>query len=173
MNTAWFIAAGLMAVAAAVPGGAAAMPAMPVTATAETAHYRLVLQIGPEEKMYSKAEAARTHPTSGEIMVSGTMAGMPGMAAGQGMAMDTRHLEVHVTTRATGKVVTTATCRITVTDDAAGKSQVVPIATMYGVKEGPSDWHYGNNVTMPPGRYTVTVVVNGERAAFHVTIPKL
>jgi len=44
---------------------------------------------------------------------------------------------------------------------------------MYGVKEGQADWHYGNNVSMPPGTYTVKVVVNGEQALFHVTIPKM
>ncbi len=141
-----------------------------LTERAQTVHYRLVLQIGPEEKMYSKAEAARTHPTSGEVMVSGTMGGMP-MAGG--MAMDMRHLEVHVYDRASGKVVTSAQCGITVTNDATKKSVVLPMAVMYGIKEGPSDWHYGNNVSMPPGPYTIAVVVNGERTIFHVTIPKM
>jgi len=72
---------------------------------AQTAHYRLMLQIGPEEKMYSKAEVARLHPTSGEVMVSGAMGGM---SMHGGMAMDMRHLEVHVYDRASGKVMTSA-----------------------------------------------------------------
>jgi len=141
-----------------------------LTKKAQTAHYRLVLQIGPEEKMYSKTEVAKMHPTSGEVMVSGTMGGMT-MAGG--MAMDMRHLEVHVYDRASGRVVRSARCRITVTDDATKKTVGVPVAVMYGIKEGPSDWHYGNNVSMPPGSYTVTMVVNGEQAVVHVTISKM
>ncbi len=42
-----------------------------VTVKAQTAHYRLMLQVDPpEEKMYSEAEAAKLHPTSGEILVT-------------------------------------------------------------------------------------------------------
>lgn len=101
-------------------------------------------------------------------MSGGAMVGQTGA-----MAMDTRHLEVHVTSRTTGKVVTDAKCRITVTNEATKMSQTVPVATMYGVREGPADWHYGNNVSMPPGIYAVKVVVNGDHALFHVTIPKM
>ncbi|HLJ59392.1 MAG TPA: hypothetical protein VKZ50_06655 [bacterium] len=155
--------------------GIAAMGETPITQTGRTMHYRLTLQIGPMETMYSKADAAKMHPTAGEIMVGGAMV-MPGDAmAGQTspMATDTRHLEVHVTSLATGKVVTDAMCQITVTNEATKTSQTVPIAVMYGVKEGPADWHYGNNVSMASGTYTVKVVVNGEQALFHVTIPKM
>jgi len=155
----------LLAVSSGMPAQGAAM--MPIMQKAQTKSYSLLLQIGPEEKMYSEAEAAKTHPTSGEVMVSGTMMSMAGMA------MDVRHLEVHVVSRATGKVVTTAKVSITVTDKATRKSTVIPVAAMYGVKEGKSDWHYGNNVSMPPGTYTVRVVVNGERATFALIIPKM
>ncbi|HLJ58140.1 MAG TPA: hypothetical protein VKZ50_00225 [bacterium] len=153
---------------------AMSMGGAPITQTGKTAHFRLMLQIGPMETMYSKADAAKMHPTTGEIMVGGAMAMSGGAMIGQTGAMttDTRHLEVHVASLATGKVTTDATCQITVTNEATKASQVVPIAMMYGVKEGTSDWHYGNNVSMAPGSYTVKVVVNGEPALFHVTIPK-
>ncbi len=163
----------MVSVLLAVPGATYAQMQMSsnvVSARAQTAHYRLMLQIGPQEKMYSKDDAAKMHPTSGEIMVGGTMAG-GGMAMG-GMASDTRHLEVHVYDKATEKVVAEAKCAITVTNDATKKSTIMDVAAMYGVKEGPSDWHYGNNVDMPAGAYTVTVVVNSEKAVFHVTILK-
>jgi len=155
--------------------GIAAMGDTPITQTGTTMHYRLMLQIGPMETMYSKADATKMHPTAGEIMVGGAMAMPGGTMAGQTgpMAMDTRHLEVHVTSLATGKVVTDAMCQITLTNEATKTSQTVPIAMMYGVKEGPADWHYGNNISIPSGTYAVTVVVNGEHALFHVTIPKM
>jgi hypothetical protein len=52
------------------------------------------------------------------------------------MAMDTRHLKVHVFSRTTGKVVTTARCAITVINSATKKRMSIPVATIYGVNEG-------------------------------------
>jgi hypothetical protein len=162
----WFVLGGMLG----APMQAWAGPPGVITQKSQTAHYVLVLQIGPEEKMYSKAEAAKFHPASGEVMVSGAMAAMP-MA---GMSMDTRHLELHVLSRVTRRVVTDARCRITVAGDAtgmrAGKNDAVPIGMMYGVAAGPADWHYGNNVQMPAGSYTIAAVVNGEGVTFHVTV---
>ncbi len=42
---------------------------------------------------------------------------------------------------------------------------------MYGIKEGIPDTHYGNNVSLPPGNYTVAITVNAEKAEFTVTVP--
>jgi hypothetical protein len=185
------------------PLGWAAM--MPVQATAESGSYRLELDIGDPEQMYSKADMARLKPTSGEIMVSGQMAGgaagvqgvsgtppsgggmqgMPGMSSSgggmQGMpnmssssagiqadpAM--RHLELHVRSKATGKAVRNAKVSITVIDS-AGQQITIPIAVMYGISEGQEDWHYGNNVHLPPGPYGVQVSANQKTAHFDVTI---
>jgi hypothetical protein len=158
----------LALVVLATLSGAAEME--PLKQEAETQHYRLQLQIGPKEAMVSEAEVAAKHPTSGEVMARGRMTGM---AMSHDMAMDERHLEVHVVSRATTHVVTNARCRITVTADAGGKSMQVSPAAMYGVKEGRTDWHYGNNVALPAGAYTILVLVNGERATFHITIPKM
>jgi hypothetical protein len=172
----------------------------PVQATAEAGNYRLELDIGDPEQMYSKADAARQKPTSGEIMVSGQMAGgtpspgggmkgMPGMAppsggmsggmkgmpgmspAGGDAQADPamRHLELHVRSKSTGKAVRNAKVSITVTDP-AGQQITVPIAVMYGIAEGQEDWHYGNNVRLPPGQYGVQVSAEGKTAHFDVTI---
>ena len=132
-----------------------------------TAHYRLELLLGPNEKMFSPAEAAAQHPTSGEVMAGGDLS-MMGMSMDMG---DTRHLEVHVYSLDSGKVVTDASVAITVTGANPKKPETVPVAKMYGIKEGPPDTHYGNNVSLPPGNYTVAITVNGERAEFTVAIP--
>ena len=137
-----------------------------MTQQAHTAHYRLVLGVGPAEPMYSQADAAKTHPTSGMIVTGGQMP----MSA---MTMNTRHVVVHVYSLATGNVVTTATCTITLVNRGTGMRTAVPIVTMYSAEQGQSSWHYGNNVTMPPGAYDITVTANGERAMFHVTNPKM
>jgi hypothetical protein len=164
------------------PLGRAAMA--PVQATAETATYRLELDIGDPEQMYGKADVARLKPTSGEIMVSGQMAGgmpgmspspsmhgMPGMSSDGGMPADPamRHLELHVRSKSTGKAVRNAKVSITVTDS-AGQQIIVPIAVMYGIAEGQEDWHYGNNVRLPAGQYGVQVSANQKTAHFDVTI---
>jgi len=146
----------------------------PVTAESKTRHYRLSLQIGPTETMYSEAEAKTKHPTSGEIMLSGKMAaGMPGMShAMPGMTpmSGMRHVELHVYALDSGKTITDA--RVTITLIGADKRRhTVSIARMYGVTEGLDDLHYGNNLPLSTGLYTIETTVNGEAARFSVTIP--
>jgi hypothetical protein len=168
-------AAGVLA--AGLATGGAARAATLASAKGMTAHYKLELDVGGPEKMYSKAEAARMKPAAGEIMVSGAMAdGMPGMPAppsgGMAAMETTRHLELHVRDKASGKAVEGARVHITVRNAAGGEAMTVPVAVMYGIAEGETDWHYGNNVDMPPGRYVVNVSANGETAQFTVTVPK-
>ena len=169
-TTAGVLAAGLAA-------GGAARAATLATAKGVTADYRLELNVGTPEKMYSKAEAEMMKLTAGEIMVGGTMAGgMPGMSAGSSATMAPmgamRHLELHIYDKASGNAVRGASVHITVRNAAGGKSMTVPIAVMYGISEGKKDWHYGNDVDMPPGRYVVDVSANGEKAQLTVTVPK-
>jgi hypothetical protein len=141
----------------------------------QTQRYRLVLQIGPTETMYTAAEAKAKHPTSGEIMQSGKMTGgMPGM--GHAMAdmtpmPDLRHVELHVYARDTSKPVSDARVAITLMG-ADRKRRAVSIARMYGVEEGLGDVHYGNNMALPAGAYTVDATVNGEHARFCLTVPQ-
>lgn len=151
--------------------GAVALPAFaagtsPIKSETKTAHYRLELQIGPTEKMVSPADVAAKHLTDGEVMVGGKMS----MGSSMDMA-DTRHLEIHVYALDGGKVVTDAAVAIAVTNSDSKKVEDVPSAKMYGIKEGPSDTHFGNNVSMPPGPYSVGVSVNGEKAEFDVVVP--
>jgi len=142
-----------------------------ITQEGQTAHYRLELQIGPTEKMFTPAEVKAKHPTDGEVMVGGKMSmGMP-MAMMSMATEETRHLEVHVYSLENGKVVTSAQVAIAVTDTSSKKVEDVATVKMYGIQEGIPDTHYGNNVSLPPGSYGITVTVNGEKAAFEVAIP--
>lgn len=94
------------------------------------------------------------------------------MATGMGGA-DVRHLEVHICSRSTGKVVQNAQPTITVVDHtSSGMADDVSVAEMQGIGAGVADLHYGNNITMPAmHRYTVTVTLNGEQAIFNFTRP--
>jgi hypothetical protein len=142
----------------------------PITASAETQHFREELTIGPMEQMYTQAEAARLKPKSGEIMLSGHM--MP-MSTTMPTGMMAMHLEVHVLAKADGKPVQNARIAITLIDLKVGKPVPLPVVIMYGIDEGMADTHYGNNVMLSPGRHRVLVSVNGERATFEVDVPMM
>jgi hypothetical protein len=142
---------------------------------ASTASYNLVAEIGSIQAMYTPAQVAAQHPNTGEEMFSGTMTMPPGMDPSQmdmgnmpamNIPPEWHHLEVHVFDKKTGNVVKTVAPVITVTDDATGKVQQVPLVVMQGVVEGPGDYHYGNNVDLPNGKYTVTAVIGSETANF-------
>jgi hypothetical protein len=87
--------------------------------------------------------------------------------------MTTRHLEVHICDRASGKVVTTAMPAITVTPSSGGAPEHVPVAVMEGITAGTADLHYGNNVPLRPGTsYRIAVRLGPDRAAFKYTVPR-
>jgi hypothetical protein len=121
------------------------------------------------EQMWTPAQVKAKHPRTGEVMLMGSMGG------GMSMGGTQRHVEVHITSRATGKVIANAHPTITVVDTTAknAMSVKVPVAEMEGVITGAADLHYGNNVDLVGGHvYRITVTLNGERAAAAVTAPK-
>jgi hypothetical protein len=151
------------AVAALV--GTAVGSAATITHQAKTNTYALTLTVGPLETMYTPAQVKAMHPKTGEVMV-GSMTGS-GMSMGKG----TRHLEVQIHSRATGKVVTNIAPMIRMRDTTAmsgmNMTVKVPVIAMTGVGEGTSDLHYGNNVPLRAGHvYEVVVTVNEEAATF-------
>jgi hypothetical protein len=116
--------------------------------------------------MYTPAEVKAKHPTSGEVMVGGSMGG-GGMSMGKG----NRHLEVQIRSRATGTVVMNVVPTIGLHDKTAMSSMAmtvkVPVVAMEGVGEGAADFHYGNNVKLTAGHlYEVVVTVKKEAATF-------
>jgi hypothetical protein len=116
--------------------------------------------------MYTPAQVKSMHPTSGEVMMGSSMGG-----SGMSMGAGNRHLEVHIHSRATGKIVTNAMTKIVITDEGAMGSMkmpvTVPVVVMQGVRAGVADLHYGNNVKLTPGhRYRVVVAVNNQTGTF-------
>jgi hypothetical protein len=137
-----------------------------ITRHATTATYKLTLSVGPFEKMYTADEVQMKHPTDGEVMVGHAM-------TMEGMSMDAanRHLEVHVVSRRTGKVVTTVRPTLMLTDTTAmggmAMAEKVNAMAMQGIGEGIADRHYGDNVKLTAGHvYKVVVTVKGEKATF-------
>jgi hypothetical protein len=151
--------------------GATELLAVPASAAVSihivrlTASYSLTLSVGPKETMYTAAEVKAKHPTSGEVMLDDSMA-MGGMSMGAG----NRHLEVQVKSRNTNRVLSLMPS-ITLTDTSAMSGMAMAdklhVMAMYGVAEGMSDLHYGNNVKLTAGHmYKVVATVKGERASF-------
>jgi hypothetical protein len=79
--------------------GAAAASAATITRHSTTKTYVLTLTVGPLETMYTPAQVKAKHPTGGEVMVGGSM------GSGMSMGPGNRHLEAHIHSRATGKVM--------------------------------------------------------------------
>lgn len=153
--------------AAASRAGDMGMGGHTVTATKVAGSYRITLQIGPMEQMYTQAQYKHKHPKQGEVMLRGTMA-----MGGMGMGKMNHHLEVHVLSRATGHVVDNAMVSISyqAKDGMSMSPTKVPVAVMMGIGMGMSDVHYGNNVSMAAGTYTVMVKVNATSTSFMVKI---
>jgi hypothetical protein len=140
--------------------------------TVTTATYVFLLHVGFPEKMrmLTAAQAKAKHITTGELMLGGSMA-MP--SGGMRAHMTTRHVEIHICTRASGKVVTNAMPSISAVPTSGGTAVHVPVMVMQGVTAGSPDLHYGNNVPLRLGtRYRITARLGGEQASFDYAVPR-
>jgi hypothetical protein len=147
---------------------AAGCRATPGSQTTTTATYAELLHVGPQENMAMPAEVKAEHLTKGEEMLGGSMAELTPTGAGISV---TRHLEVHICFRASGKVVVGQSPSITLAS-AGGAARQVPVMEMQGITAGAADYHYGNNVPLHPGEtYAVTVALKGNVARFSYTEP--
>jgi hypothetical protein len=136
--------------------------------TAKTAHYVFTVAVGMPEKMYSPAQEKALKPQTGEVMLSATITG-----GHTGMASGSRHLEVHICSRTTGKTITDANPSISVTGPPMQMAMLVGVMRMRGVGKGAADTHYGNNVTLKPGAtYGVMIRLKHELATVSVRVPR-
>jgi hypothetical protein len=146
--------------AAADPMGSMSMPAAS-TQTQTAGPYTIQLVLLPAEPFITQAEYAQTHPAEGMVVVGGAVPVQPASAT-----QPNHHLVAHIY-RADGTAVEGAHVAMTVvaTGGAAPASPMpVPIVEMQAAGKGPQSTHYGNNVTLAPGTYNVTVSV-GETAS--------
>ena len=146
-------------------------PGASVTASAR---YVMVSIAGPNEAMYTMAQARKLHPKTGEIMVSGQMMGKGGSSMSMGSTSVMRHIEVHICSKATGKAVVGAHPAMNLRDlSRESRWAIVRVAEMQGLNRDPADTHYGNNVTVIPGhRYLLQTIINGQTGMFRFVAPK-
>lgn len=173
-----------VAVPASSNCAAAAKPARGVvTQAVATTRYYMVADVSPEEQMYTPGQVSSMRPSSGEVMMGGRMpsggpassmmGGGPSAGTGEAGAGSTRHVEVHICSRSTGRAVSGAAPTITMADTTAGGApQSMAVAAMQGVDMSEADMHYGNNMTMVAGHhYTITCTLTGQTGTFQMTVP--
>ena len=130
--------------------------------------YRVELHVLPAEPFFSKEDVAAKHLEEGMEIEGGAAPVMPDAAS-----HPNHHLVVHVFDGKTHQALTDATVTLKFTSLGEGPSTAasveMPVVVMQAIGKGPSSTHYGNNVSMPAGRYNVTVTINGQPADFSVT----
>jgi len=135
----------------------------PMQQNATTQDYHVTLRLGPPAQIISINQTVTA--ISGEVMVSGQISNVTSMDM-----TDRYPLEVHVYNITSGAVVTAQNVTIQIVNHATNQSLTVPVIMMYDVKAGPADTHFGNNVSLQPGSYTVIVNINGEKATFNLNV---
>ena len=143
-------------------GRAQAQPGDRVEQTQVTTSYQVRLEIGPASPM-GVVETAAGAPMVA-VMLPHTGAAF-GEAADQGLPVN-HHLEIYLADAETGQILTELGPTVEIVNLATGEQRELTSVPMYEADEGLGDWHYGNNVYLPAGRYTVTADVAGERAVF-------
>jgi hypothetical protein len=143
---------------------AAFAQAAPTTMMVErTPRYTVVLDIGPPEQIVSPMDAM--HGQTGEVAVTGGDMAMLAEHMDQGMAAN-HSVNVHIELADAMTVVMDVKPTIRITDKATGVARDLPaVMGMYGSSMGQADFHYGQNVFLPDGSYTVTVMVGPTDAA--------
>jgi hypothetical protein len=160
----WFLPVALVT-ASGIPASAYAADVMQ-TKTIGT--FRVELHVLPAEPFFSKEDVAAKHVKEGMEVEGGATPVMLDAAS-----HPNHHLVVHVFRKNARQAITDATVTMSYTPldrkgTPAGAQVEVPVVVMQAIGKGPASTHYGNNVTMPAGRYQVTVFVNGEKAVFGV-----
>lgn len=147
---------------------AASANAAEVTQKRIVGAYRVELDILPTEPFFSKQDVADKQVKEGMEIEGGAAPVAPNADS-----HPNHHLVVHVFDKKSHGVITDATVTMSFVPhngkgSVAAAPIVVPVVVMQMIGKGPPSTHYGNNVTMPAGRYLVTVVVNGKKVVFDV-----
>lgn len=83
------------------------------------------------------------------------------------------HIEVHIFNKGTGAEVKDLIPTVRVADQATGTSRVLTNITACRIsKHRETEPHFGDNVYLPDGKYTITVIVGQETANFKDVVLK-
>jgi hypothetical protein len=141
-----------------------------VSQTLVAGPYTLTLRIGPPLPLWSPEQARTKHPRNGDIIRRGPNIILLGPMARGSVTTPNYHLDLHVALRSLGTVIRNVVVAITVTTPTGTVVQRVPVALSQGVRNGPSDIHFGNNISLKPGHYLIVVQVKRTTATFAVAL---
>ena len=157
-----------------ISGSIKISPGMNASANSTTNDFILMLVLGPPANMISiGGNTSSMASQNGSMMSGGTEYMLSGQMTNIPMGdMYAFHLEAHIYDRSTGKVVIIPPSEVTisVTNESNGSTMNVPIAVMYDPMVGVQDIHYGNNILLGPGNFTIHVIVAGQSAVFHLQV---
>jgi len=150
--------------------GASQAKAVDIVRTATTDGVRIELHVMDAEPFHTADEVKANPGLEGMLIVGGAKA----------VAMDAQpkpncHLIVHLYDAQTGKALTDANVSmhfqlLDKDGKPQGPEQKVPVTVMQVIGKGPETTHYGNNVVLPDGTYTVTVMVDDKKTEFHIVV---
>jgi hypothetical protein len=131
---------------------------------------KIELHVLPAEPFFTKEQVAADKVTEGMLIMGGAKPLAP-----NAKPAPNHHLVVHVFDAKTGKAITDVKVKMTFQSlSDTGKNPAVfihvPIVIMQAIGKGPESTHYGNNVVMPDGTYSVAVAVNGNKVSFKISL---
>ena len=138
--------------------------------TATTDGLRVELHVLAAEPFFTADEVAARHVKEGMLITGGAKP-----VAIDAASRPNHHLIVHVFDAKTGKPITNAKVSMSfqLLDNKGlpnGAVVDVPVVVMQAIGQGPKSTHYGNNVEMPNGAYTIAVTVNGKKTKFKIDV---
>ena len=141
-----------------------------VMKTVTVGDMRIELHILSAEPFFTADEVAAKKVKSGMLIISGAEP-----LSLEANTHPNHHLVVHIFDAKTNKALTDAKVSMNFQQlDAKGKligtPTNVPIVVMQAIGKGVESTHYGNNVVMPAGSYSVSVVVNNKQTDFQVML---
>ena len=133
-----------------------------IVKTTVSGPYKLVLKIGPPEKIFTVDQARRLHPKAGEIAIIGTAPTSDAITANH-------YLALYLYSRATGASVSNVKLSLSIILPNGTARREPAGIVMQRIGSGPADRHYGANVSLPNGPYRVVVQVEEPSSSFAFT----
>jgi hypothetical protein len=140
-----------------------------VSLTQTTTSYAVQLDIGPVETIMAPNQAGNAK--TGDVM--STMPEVTHDTIIDEKLPVNHSFELHIMNKATGAPITGTKVEVMLKDWANGRTYLPDdIVREYDVDQGVKDMHYGRNIYLPAGHYTVNLMVGQERVSFRdVQVP--
>ena len=131
---------------------------------------RVELHVLPAMPFFTADEVAARHVIEGMLIMGGAKP-----IAIDAASHPNHHLNVHVFAAEAGNAIINAKVSmhfqlLDIKGKPYGVVVDVPVVVMQSIGKGPQSTHYGNNVMMPNGTYSIAVSVNGKSTEFLMAV---